>query len=55
MLRKRHFPFAIGEKERDAWLLCMNKALADMDIEQDLRDILTERFAMVAEHMRNRE
>ena len=53
MLRKRHFPFAIGEKERDAWLTCMNKALADMDIEQDLRDILSERFAIVAEHMRN--
>ncbi len=55
MLRKRHFPFAIGETEREAWLLCMNKALADMDIDQDLKEILGERFAMVAEHMRNRE
>lgn len=55
MLRKRHFPFAIGGDERDAWMLCMNNALADMEIEQDLKDILSERFAMVAEHMRNRD
>ena len=26
-LRRRHMPFAIGEVERDAWLLCMRGAL----------------------------
>ena len=27
MLRKRHLPFAIGEAERDQWLLCMDITL----------------------------
>ena len=26
-LRARHLPFAIGSAERDAWLLCMERAL----------------------------
>lgn len=28
-LRARHLPFFIGERERDMWMLCMEKALAD--------------------------
>lgn len=28
-LRARHFPFAIGQRERDAWVQCMGEAVAD--------------------------
>ena len=52
MLRKRHLPFAIGESERDQWLLCMNLAL-DEQVEEPLRQQLKVAFAKVAEHMRN--
>ncbi|MDX2106954.1 MAG: globin [Candidatus Melainabacteria bacterium] len=26
-MRARHMPFAIGQAERDAWIVCMNRAL----------------------------
>ncbi len=52
MLRRRHMPFAIGEKERDQWLLCMNQAL-DEQIDEPLRQQLKHSFAKVADHMRN--
>ena len=29
MLRRRHFPYAIGPQERDEWLLCMRLALEE--------------------------
>ena len=51
-LRARHLPFAIGDSERDQWLLCMNQAL-DEQIEEPLREQLKEAFARVADHMRN--
>jgi hemoglobin len=54
MLRRRHLPFAIGRAERDQWLLCMDRALADMDLDPALRDGLREAFLRTAEHMRNR-
>jgi hemoglobin len=54
MLRRRHFPFSIGETERDQWLLCMNQALNDVVEEVALRDELMNAFTKVADHMRNR-
>jgi hemoglobin len=54
MLRRRHFPFSIGEAERDQWLLCMNQALSDVVEEAALRDELMNAFTKVADHMRNR-
>ena len=30
-LRMRHMPFSIGERERDQWLWCMNRALDEVD------------------------
>ncbi|HPQ25232.1 MAG TPA: group II truncated hemoglobin [Gammaproteobacteria bacterium] len=53
MLRRRHLPFAIGEKERDQWMHCMRKALADMSIDQSLREKLEQAFLSTADHMRN--
>jgi hemoglobin len=53
-LRARHLPFPIGSAERDQWMLCMNRALADMPIDAALARQLSEAFARTAEHMRNR-
>jgi hemoglobin len=54
MLRARHLPFPIGEPERDAWLLCMERALDEQDMSAELRDFLRDRFRTMADHMRNR-
>lgn len=53
MLRRRHFPFAIGDAERDQWLLCMNQALSEVVVDAALRQELSDAFAKVAHHMRN--
>ncbi|HEX5337493.1 MAG TPA: group II truncated hemoglobin [Gallionella sp.] len=53
-LRRRHFPFAIGDAERDQWMLCMNRALNDVVEDAALRQELSTAFAKVADHMRNR-
>ena len=53
MLRRRHLPFAIGKSERDQWMVCMQKALADMPIGEDLRQKLKRAFMATADHMRN--
>ncbi len=53
-LRMRHAPFPIGEAERDQWLACMRDAMDAMGIDGDLRAFLEQRFAHVADFMRNR-
>ncbi len=55
MLRKRHFPFSIGDTERDQWLMCMEQALRDVVEDPALQVELAAAFAKVADHMRNRE
>lgn len=52
-LRIRHFPFAIGIVERDEWLWCMERALAEHEMPDALREYLISRFRVVADHMRN--
>ena len=52
-LRRRHFPFAIGESERDQWLRCMRQALDEVVAEPALREELFAAFAKLADHMRN--
>lgn len=52
-LRMRHLPFAIGRDERDQWMLCMRRALDDMDLEPGLRNYLEQNFWRTADHMRN--
>ncbi len=54
-LRARHQPFPIGELERDQWLSCMAIALDECGIQGELRAFLDERFAHVADFMRNAE
>jgi hemoglobin len=53
-LRARHMPFAIGEAERDQWMLCMRRALQDLGIAPELRDELEAAFFRTADFMRNR-
>ena len=53
-LRMRHFPFAIGARERDEWLWCMDRALAEHEMPNDVREHLRERLHALADHMRNR-
>jgi hemoglobin len=53
-LRARHLPFAIGTVERDQWLQCMNQALVEQDVDEDLRLRLVQAFFQTADFMRNR-
>src|SRR5215212_2831892 len=39
-LKMRHFPFAIGRRERDEWLWCMDRALDEHPMPDALRDQL---------------
>jgi hemoglobin len=54
MLRARHLPFPIGAAEADAWVWCMDQALDEHEIPDELRDYLKDRFRAIATHMRNR-
>ncbi len=54
-LRARHMPFPIGEKERDAWILCMEHALQSLEIDSMLREHLLQAFKQTANHMMNTE
>jgi hemoglobin len=52
MLRRRHFPYAIGPQERDEWLLCMKLALEETVADVPLRNTLYAQFAQLGEHIR---
>jgi hemoglobin len=54
-LRMRHNPFVIGERERDQWLWCMNKALEESEMLPTVKEHLKTRFAEVADFMRNKQ
>lgn len=53
-LRMRHFHVPIGVELRDAWVRCMNAALEDPAVDEDVRAFLRRRFAEVADFLRNR-
>ncbi len=55
MLRARHLPFAIGESERDQWMLCMNKALAEITMDPQLKINLQNALKQLATHMINQD
>jgi hemoglobin len=54
MLRARHLPFAIAQRERDQWMSCMNQAMVDCGVNDDLRLRLIEALFQTADWMRNR-
>jgi hemoglobin len=55
MLRARHLRFAISEPERDQWMLCMNKALAEMTLDPQLKTNIQNVLQQLATHMINRK
>lgn len=52
-LRFRHISFKIGERERDQWMLCMTKALAEVNMDVRLRENLQQALYQLASHMIN--
>jgi hemoglobin len=54
-LRMRHMPFAIGIKERDQWLACMDQAMRETQVPEDLRQRLNQSFFQTADWMRNKD
>jgi hemoglobin len=53
-LRMRHMPFAIGIKERDQWVACMDQAMAETQVPTALRERLKNSFFQTADWMRNK-
>lgn len=52
-LRMRHARVLVDERMRDAWLRSMQRALDQRGISGDVRGFLDQRFAEVADFMRN--
>jgi hemoglobin len=53
-LRMRHMPFAIGIKERDQWVACMDQAMTETHVPIELRERLKNSFFQTADWMRNK-
>lgn len=49
-----HRPFAIGEKERDEWMMCIRRAMEDCGVPDEVRTLLHRPFLRMAEAFRNR-
>ncbi len=49
-----HEPYPIGPRERDQWLLCMEKALEAEQVEDEVREMLKVPLFRVADAVRNR-
>ncbi len=54
-LRMRHARVRVDLAMRDAWLRCMSSAMDQQGIEGEIRSFLDQRFAEVADFMRNTE
>jgi hemoglobin len=52
-LRMRHMPFAIGIRERDQWMACMDQAMRETQVDPALRERLKNSFFQTADWMRN--
>lgn len=55
MLRMKHMPFQIGEKEAEAWLFCMREALSESEIDSQTQQELYARLSHTAKHMINQQ
>lgn len=52
-LRARHLPFAIGQRERDEWVACMQQAMRETHAPPALQAALHQRFFELADWLRN--
>ena len=48
-----HRPFAIGEVERDEWMMCMRRAMDECALPADMRALLDQAFWRMANQFRN--
>ncbi|MEH6550197.1 MAG: group II truncated hemoglobin [Pseudomonadales bacterium] len=48
-----HAPYAIGPRERDQWLLCMDAALEKIDASDELKDMLKTPMYRIASAIQN--
>jgi len=55
MLRARHLPFRIGTTERDLWLACMDRAMRETGVDENVRRGLSDALFKTADWMRNRD
>lgn len=55
MMRQRHLPFKITPRSADAWLQCMNEALLDIGLEDELRQVVMARLSAPAYFFVNSE
>jgi hemoglobin len=53
MMRGRHMPFPITAERADAWLQCMNEALAELKMDEFLHLAIMERLRGTAYHFIN--
>ncbi len=53
-LRMRHMPFAIGRRERDAWMGHMRAAIDSLELPKAVREAFLEYFEDAATAMMNR-
>jgi len=54
-LRQKHLRFSIGNEERDQWLLCAEKAAAQLEVESSARAELLSELTAMANHLRNQQ
>ena len=47
-INEAHAPYAIGEVERDQWLLCMNETLSKVNASDEVKAMLKQPFYQVA-------
>lgn len=53
-LNEAHAPFSIGETARDQWLLCMRRALEEVEAGEAVTEMLREPLFRIADFIRNR-
>jgi len=52
-MRGRHMPFPITEQRARAWLSCMEQALGQIGMEEELKQLLLDRLSGPAFHFVN--
>ncbi|MDO3410979.1 globin [Saccharibacillus sp. CPCC 101409] len=53
MMRARHMPFPVTRERADAWLGCMNAALRENGVDDELREFVIARLSGPAYHFVN--
>lgn len=53
MMRARHLPFPITQERAAAWLSCMERALEQIGMDRELKELLLERLSGPAYHFVN--